>query len=149
MKIESISIKKTLSDDEIITEEVDINVGQLEEKLVAIKISKKKSNKIRLESSSSHSALPSKKRSSTKKTKTKNVKEYPSQISRSDTDNLKHSQDNNHQHPSPYVLTPQQWNVINSYPTNYYGHHQHVQINYITEIYDRATNRFIPTTCCY
>ena len=149
MKGESISIEKALTEDEIVIEEVDINVRELEGKLAATKLSKKKSNKNRLQSSSSHSVLPSMKRSSTKKTKTKNVKEHPSQISRSDSSNIKHSQDNNHRHPSPYVLTPQQWNVINSYPTNYYGHHQHVQINYITEIYDRATNRFIPTTCCY
>jgi len=51
-------------------------------------------------------------------------------------------------HPS-LDLTPQQWDFINKYPAYLGNKSEHIKTNYITEIYDRATNRFIPTTCCY
>ena len=50
---------------------------------------------------------------------------------------------------SSVILTPQQWSLINNYTPDFYGSDQPMPTKYITEIYDRATNRFIPTTCCY
>ncbi len=69
-------------------------------------------------------------------------------MSRSNTTNFNPSHVNPHNH-SMFDITPQQWDFINNYPTHYGDSNEHVKTNYITEIYDRATNRFIPTTCCY
>jgi hypothetical protein len=102
------------------------------------------SSEPRLEtSSSSHNALRPKRRSSAKKIK--DAKQVSPQVPRSNTGNLHRSQVN---HPS-FGLTPQQWDFINNYPANFGGTNEHIKTKYITEIYDRATNRFIPTTCCY
>jgi len=69
-------------------------------------------------------------------------------VSQSNTTNFNPPHVNHHNH-SMLELTPQQWDFINNYPTQYGDSNEHVKTTYITEIYDRATNRFIPTTCCY
>jgi hypothetical protein len=120
-------------------------VDKLEEKLSETNLSKTKSE-TGLNSSSSHNSLRPKKRSSTKKIK--DVKQLSTDVPRSNTSNLDNSYVNHHNH-SLFDLTPQQWDFINNYPTKYGDSKEHVKTNYITEIYDRATNRFIPTTCCY
>lgn len=50
---------------------------------------------------------------------------------------------------STIALSEQQWNFLNHYPDNFFSPNEYKPTRYITEIYDRATNRFIPTTCCY
>ena len=104
----------------------------------------KVSSKTRLETSSSQKALRSKHRSSVKKTK--DTKQLSPTVPRSNTSNLNRSHVNHHNDPS-FDLTPQQWNFINNYPANFGTSNGHIITNYITEIYDRATNRFVPTTC--
>lgn len=78
--------------------------------------------------------------------KTKEPKQLSPEVSRSNTGNFDRSHVTQPYHPS-FDLTPQQWDFINNYPSNYGLSNEYVKTNYITEIYDRATNRFIPTTC--
>jgi len=47
----------------------------------------------------------------------------------------------------PYPPTNQQWNVVTYYPANQRTSKEQSQTKYITEIYDKATKRFIPATC--
>jgi len=140
MEIEVIPIQKVLTDDENVVKCTKKSIDKTEEKLDA-----KTSSKPRLESSSSHKSLRPKQRSSLKK-KSKNTKQSSPEMPRSNTANLNRLNVNHHHHPS-FDLTPQQWDFINNYPANYGGSNEYVKTNYITEIYDRATNRFIPTTC--
>jgi hypothetical protein len=70
-------------------------------------------------------------------------------VPRSNTMDFINSAVSQHQPPLSMDLSAQQWNFINQYPTELLGTNEHVPTKYITEIYDRATNRFIPTTCCY
>jgi hypothetical protein len=120
-------------------------VDKLEEKFSETNLSEA-SSETRLESSSSHNALRPKRQPSTKKIK--DVKHLSPTVSRSNTVDLNRSHVN-HYNYSTFDLTPQQWDFINNYPTNFGDSNEHVKTKYITEIYDRATNRFIPTTCCY
>ncbi|CAF0795678.1 unnamed protein product [Rotaria sordida] len=100
----------------------------------------------RLPTSSSHNVLVNKNRSSKKKINF--IKPVPTQISRSKTDDFARSHGNHyHNHPSA-TLTPEQWNIINNMPPTYYNSNPYKKTNYITEIYDRATRRFIPTAYC-
>ena len=77
-----------------------------------------------------------------------NEKHSPTQMFRSDIDKLVHSSHEHYDQPS-FNLSSPQWHFLNQYPSNYHTSTEHAQVKYITEIYDRATNRFIPTTCCY
>ena len=113
------------------------------EKIDGVKPSKS-SSKTQLENGSSQKSLRSKQRSSMKKTK--ETKQLSPDVSRSNTENFNRSHVNQTYHPS-FDLTPQQWDFINNYPSHYGLSNEYVKTNYITEIYDRATNRFIPTTC--
>ncbi|CAF1493499.1 unnamed protein product [Adineta steineri] len=47
----------------------------------------------------------------------------------------------------PYSQTIEEWDVITHYPANYRTSNEQPQGKYITEIYDKATKRFIPATC--
>ena len=140
MEIDMIPIQKPSSDDENNAKCTNKSADNPEEKLA-----EKSPSKTRLEPSSSNNSLRPKRRSSTKK-KTKDTKQSPSEVPRSSTGNLNRSHATHHNHPS-FDLTPQQWDFINNYPAYYGTSNESMKTNYITEIYDRATNRFIPTTC--
>ena len=104
------------------------------------------SNKPSIEVSTSQHALSTMKKLNHPKKHTIN----PSivQIPRSNTaDQLLSHMD--HNISSTVTLSEQQWNFLNQYPDNLLGSNERMPTKYITEIYDRATNRFIPTTCCY
>jgi len=78
------------------------------------------------------------------------VKRAPSQTSRSHSQTSRsHSAHNGRRQVNYFSPSPstQQWNVSTYYLTNYHKSNEEKQTKYITEIYDKATNRFIPTTC--
>jgi hypothetical protein len=140
MEIEIVPIHKAPTDDENVAKCTNKPVDKPEEKLDA-----KTPSKTRVETSSSQESLRLKHRSNGKK-KIKDTKQLSSGITRSNTANLNRIHVTQQHHPS-FDLTPQQWDFINNYPAHYGGTNEYVKTNYITEIYDRATNRFIPTTC--
>jgi hypothetical protein len=140
MEIDMIPIQKASSDDENIAKCTNKPTDSSEEKL-----DEKSPSKTRLETSSSNKSLRPKHRSSTRK-KTKDTKQSTSEMPRSNTGNLNRLHVTHHHHPS-FDLTPQQWDFITNYPAHYGAANESMKTNYITEIYDRATNRFIPTTC--
>lgn len=96
--------------------------------------------------SSLHHISGLKRRSSKKKTS--NDQHHSTHMRRSKTGDFDYSHIR-HQDHSSINLTPEQWEFINSIPPSHSGVHENSKANYITEIYDRATKRFIPTTCCY
>lgn len=79
-----------------------------------------------------------------------NLIDHPSIIEIPPTDNTEHIvSDIHHDITSGYLMSEQQLDFFNQYPDNLMGTNEYQPTRYITEIYDRATNRFIPTTCCY
>ncbi|CAF0939395.1 unnamed protein product [Adineta ricciae] len=47
----------------------------------------------------------------------------------------------------PYTTLDEQWDIITPYPSHQRSTHDQPQRKYITEIYDKATKRFIPASC--
>ncbi|UJR21994.1 hypothetical protein I4U23_025062 [Adineta vaga] len=47
----------------------------------------------------------------------------------------------------PYTTLDERWDIINPYPTHQRSTNDQPQRKYITEIYDKATKRFIPASC--
>lgn len=82
------------------------------------------------------------------------IQQVPYHTTQSTINHYDHFHDNNphyhHYHQHAVNLTQEQWDFINNIPMHYSkGSNEPNKTKYITEIYDRATNRFIPTTCCY
>ena len=71
------------------------------------------------------------------------IKPTPSDSSRSRS---AHTPRVNIHHSSP-SSTFQQWDPTTYYPHDYYYSSEGKPIRYITEIYDKTTNRFIPANC--
>jgi hypothetical protein len=116
-------------------EETKKNVKETKEK-VAVADLKAVPNRSKLEITSSNYVAASKKRQSALIT---------SITKRSQSANVDRRQVNYHKYSSP-TASMQQWNVITYYPTNYPVPKGETRARYITEIYDKATNRFIPAT---
>lgn len=74
------------------------------------------------------------------------VKRSPSPTLRSHSAHI-NGKKGEHYDYTTYSTAGQKWNVITYYPKHDRKHQEHTQTKYITEIYDKATNRFIPTTC--
>ncbi|CAF2622387.1 unnamed protein product [Rotaria sp. Silwood2] len=144
-KIEPVRYKEVPKADGISDENTHKDGIRLETKPSEIKQSQKPSSN-RIQSSSSHNILVTNNRSN--KRRKNDIQQVPKQISRSKTDDLNRLHANHNFHyQSSLILTQEQWNIINNVPANYYGSNQHRKINYITEIYDGATKKFIPMTC--
>ncbi len=71
------------------------------------------------------------------------VKRAPTQTSRSHSAHTDRTQVNHF----PPSSSTQQWNVTTYYSANHQLSKKEKPTKYITEIYDKTTNRFIPTTC--
>ncbi len=65
---------------------------------------------------------------------------------RSQSANVDRRHVNHYNYYSPSLYN-QRWNVLTYYPSNYHLPREETRTKYITEIYDKATNRFIPATC--
>lgn len=52
-----------------------------------------------------------------------------------------------HQHQHHHPTSTPRWDVTTFYPYDYYHSGNKKPTKYITEIYDKATKRFIPTNC--
>ncbi|CAF3861695.1 unnamed protein product [Rotaria sordida] len=74
------------------------------------------------------------------------VKQTHSPSSRSQSAHTGRIKMNHYNYYSPLPAT-QQWEVIPYYPNNDHILQRKAQTQYITEIYDKATKRFIPITC--
>lgn len=124
--------------------ETKINTKQLKEKIplhdVVMRSNKSKNIEV---TSSSHTA-PAKKRLSTMVINT--VQRPPSHSSRSQSAHTDRGQTSYHSFHSPSISNPQ-WNVTTYYPTNHHKSNERKPTKYITEIYDKATNRYIPAKC--
>ncbi len=145
IQIETISIKKKPVEDVPATKKTKTKIKQLKTKSSAtdVIIGTSKSN---LELTSSNHVAPSKRRQTTLITNI--VKRPSSHTSRSHSAHTGHEQVNHYNMFSPpSSSSTQQWNVTTYYPPNYHTSREEKQTKYITEIYDKATNRFIQTTC--
>jgi len=81
---------------------------------------------------------------------TADIKRLPHYPSRSFSANLNRAQIRYYYESYPQnPIQQQQSNAVFQYPTYYYTSDGLRRPKYITEIYDKATNRYIPTTCCY
>ncbi|CAF2116447.1 unnamed protein product [Rotaria magnacalcarata] len=97
-----------------------------------------------VEITSSNHVAPSKKRPNSYITSI--VKQPTSPTYRSHSTHSDRIYTNNYDHYSPSTTT-EQWNDYTSCYRNDRGSQEPEQATYITEVYDKATNRFIPTTC--
>jgi len=142
IQIEPIPIKKITVKDKPAVKETKKNIKKLKENIPAtdVTIGASKSN---FEVTSSNHIAPSKRRQSALITNI--VKRPPFYTPRSHSANTGRTQVNHYSH-YPFS-SPSQWNVTTYYPTNYHKFKEEKQTKYITEIYDKATNRFIPTKC--
>lgn len=95
-----------------------------------------------IEVTTSNHTAPAKKRLST--VLIDPVKESISHQSRSRSAHTDRKQVAHHHYHSPSVAS-HHWNVTTYYPKDYYKSAEPTK--YITEIYDKATNRYIPTNC--
>lgn len=136
------------TDEENAAEKTNKNVDKLEKKPSTTNLSKTSSDSHVGSSTSSslNKSTRSKRRSIIPERK--DVKQPSPTVVRSNTGSFNRPHITPHNHAT-YDLTPQQWDFINNYPAHFGDSKEHVKTKYITEIYDQATNRFIPTTCCY
>ncbi|CAF4745312.1 unnamed protein product, partial [Rotaria socialis] len=148
---EPTSLKQISTDDDASADEINVNDGPSKEKPIAIEqpyvSTTNRQNKL-----TPHNVLVFQERSSAEQIN--EIQQFSHHLPRSTVDHHDYSYGNhhhnhNHNHHHPATLTQDQWDFINNIPSNYKGTTEHAKPKYITEIYDRATNRFIPTTCCY
>jgi hypothetical protein len=102
-----------------------------------------RSSKSTLEVTSSNHSAPSKRRQTTLIT---NIVKRPTQASRSHSAHANRKQRSHYRFYSPSSSSSEQWDVTTYYPANYHIFEEEKPTRYITEIYDKATNRYIPTT---
>ncbi|CAF1408490.1 unnamed protein product [Rotaria magnacalcarata] len=148
-KSEPTLLKKISTDDDASADEINVKDGPSKEKPIAIE-QPYVSTTNRQNNLTPHNVLVFQERSSAEQIN--EIQQFSHHLPRSTVDHHDYSYGNhhhNHNHHHPVTLTQEQWDFINNIPSNYKGTTEHAKTKYITEIYDRATNRFIPTTRCY